>query len=153
MKTLFVCSLLFIKIQFFPNAQLLLWMTIAVILDLVTGIAKAIVKGEARTSAGYRKTIIKVFQYVGAIAAAVILQNVGSINDATKALLSYVNDGLTVFITYIEVTSIFENLYEVDNKTVLSKYFYEPILKILTFQIKNNPLAKQAESLTEDNKS
>jgi hypothetical protein len=153
MKTLFITTLLFIKIQFFPNAQLLLWMTISIILDLVTGIGKALVKGEARTSAGYRKTVIKAFQYVGAISAAAILQNVGSINDSTKVLLSYVTDGLIVFITYIEVTSVFENLYEIDNKTILSKYFYTPILKILTFQLKNNPLIKQAGSLNEDSKN
>jgi phage-related holin len=146
MKLLFGGALLFIKFSFFPNINLLLWMAVAVVLDFITGIIKAGMKGEARTSMGYRKTLVKAAQYIGAVAAGVILQNVGSMNDATKNILAYVNDGLVVFISYIEVTSIFENLYEIDSNTAIAKYFYKPMLSLLTFQIKNNPLVKQIEA-------
>lgn len=149
MKLLFTTSLLFIKIQFFPNIQFILWMSVAIVLDFVTGIVKSKAIGQARTSAGYRKTIVKFFQYAGAITCGVVLQHVGSINEGTRLLLGYMNDFLLIFITYIEVTSIFENLYAIDSGTMIAKYFYAPVLKILTFQIKNNPVLKQAESLKE----
>lgn len=140
---------LFIKFQFFPSTSLLFWMAVAIGLDFITGVAKAASKGQARTSEGYRKTVIKAFQYMGALTAGVILANagIGTENEHIKSLLMFVNDGLVVFIIFIEITSVFENLVELDKGSMISKYFFTPALRLLTFQIKNNPVAKSAKEL------
>lgn len=147
MKFLFTGAFLFIKIQFLPNMNLLVWLSIAIVLDFITGVIKARVKNVARTSSGYRKTVTKFVQYAGAIIAGVVLQHVGADNEQLSVLFSWMNNGLVIFITYIEVTSVFENLYEIDSSTIISRYIYKPILQILTFQIKNNPVVKQAKAV------
>jgi phage-related holin len=143
MKILSVVALLFIKITLLPSIPLLFYMTVAMSLDFITGIIKAIILKEIRTSAGYRKTIIKFLQYGGSIAIGIILANAGNGRDAFKSIVGYFNDGLLIFIIYIEVTSIFENIYAIDKSSMMSRFFIAPILKILTWQIKNNPLINQ----------
>ena len=123
----------FFKLTFLPNMNLLTWVFIAMLIDLITGIRKAAVLGEARTSAGFRKSINKFIQYAGAIVGGVILANTLPKN---TAIVGYVQDFLLIFIIYIEVTSIFENLYAIDSKSQFAKYFIGPILKLLTFAIK-----------------
>lgn len=151
MKFLFAGSLLFIKIAFFPSVTLLLWMGLAIVFDFISGLAKAIILKQARTSSGYRKTVVKFMQYGGSLFVGIALAHTaqGTESDQMKILLSWFNDGLVIFITYIEVTSIFENLYACDNTSPISKYFISPALKILTFQIKNNPLINGADQLPE----
>lgn len=153
MKYTIAAVLMFIKFQFFPSTSLLFWMAVAICLDFFTGVAKAASKGEARTSEGYRKTIVKAFQYLGALAAGVILANagIGTNNEHVQSLLLFVNDGLCVFIIFIEITSVFENLVELDKHSMMSKYFFTPALRLLTFQIKNNPVAKSAGELSTKN--
>jgi hypothetical protein len=153
MKILSIALLLFIKVAFLPSVSLLSYMAIAMVLDFVTGIAKAKVLNQARTSAGYRRSVIKFLQYGGSIAVSLILANAGEGRAAEpfKAMLSYFNDGLIIFIIYIEATSVFENLYAIDSRTLMSRYFIAPVLKILTWQIRNNPIMTQAENLKKDN--
>lgn len=152
MKALLFSSLIFIKLQFFPSTDLLFWMFIAIVIDFITGVTKAVIQGEARTSNGFRKTITKFLQYGVAIAVSVIMANTAKQNnmDSASHLLFIFNDGLLVFIIYIEVTSIFENLYACDQNTVFSKYFISPVLKILTAQIKNNPIFKEGEKVNQN---
>lgn len=149
MKILSIAILLFLKVTFLPSVSLLFYMAIAIILDFITGILKAKVLKQVCTSAGYRKSVVKFLQYGGSIAIGLVLANVGEgrTADAFKSMISYFNDGLLLFIIYIEVTSVFENLYAVDNRTVMSKYFIAPVLKILTWQIRNNPIMAQADQL------
>jgi phage-related holin len=140
-------TLAFIKLAFFPNSQLLMWMGIAIVLDFITGVAKAVINKEARTSSGYRKTLVKFLQYGTSIAVGVILQNAAKQNNWSGAdLLSWFNDGLLVFIIYIEVTSIFENAYACDKNSLMSQYLFQPALKLLTFQLKNNPVIQAANN-------
>lgn len=151
MKILSVSILLFLKIAFLPSVSLLFYMAIAMVIDFITGIVKAKMQGQIRTSAGYRKTVVKFLQYGGSIAAGIVLANLSQEKggESLKLLLSYVNDGLLVFIIYIEVTSVFENLYAIDNSSVISKMFIAPVLRILTWQINNNPLMKQLKKDSE----
>lgn len=148
MKILSIAILLLLKVTFLPSVSLLFYMAVAIILDFVSGIVKAKVLRQVRTSSGYRRSVIKFLQYGGSIAIGLVLANAGegTTADSFKAMLSYFNDGLILFIIYIEVTSVFENLYAVDNKTLMSRYFIAPVLKILTWQIKNNPVIMQAEN-------
>lgn len=138
---LFTGALLFLKAMILPNLDLLIWMTIAIVLDFVTGILKAIVLKQARTSFGYRATVKKFTEYGGSIAAGIILSNgiIGKTGQHPE-LLQYVNDGLVIYIIFIEVTSVFENIYACDQDSKFAKLVISPILKILTFQLKGTPL-------------
>jgi hypothetical protein len=136
MKFLIYTGLLFIKLQAFPNANLLVYLAIAIALDFVTGVSKSIVKKQARTSTGFRKTIIKMLQYMGVMAVGILLQNAARENNwGGEGILSYFNDGLIVFMLYIEATSVFENLYACDQKSVISRMIISPIYKLLTAQV------------------
>ncbi|HAN37431.1 MAG TPA: hypothetical protein DCQ29_00895, partial [Chitinophagaceae bacterium] len=65
MKTAFIFTIpiLFFKAVAFPSLSLLLWMIIAMVLDFITGIIKAVLQNKVRTSSGYRKSVIKIIQY------------------------------------------------------------------------------------------
>lgn len=132
-------ALTWFKLSFLPSANLLAWVFLAMTLDLVTGVIKAVVMHDARTSSGYRKSVIKFTQYAGAILVGVIL---GNSLPRDYEIVGYVNDGILILLIYIEATSIFENLYAIDSTSPFSKYFISPILKVLTFAIKKTPLAQ-----------
>ena len=127
------------KLTFLPSANLLAWVFLAMTLDLITGVIKAVVLKEARTSSGYRKSVIKFTQYAGAILVGMIM---GNALPKEYEIVGYVNDGILILLIYIEATSIFENLYAIDSTSPFSKYFISPILKLLTFAIKKTPLAQ-----------
>lgn len=152
MKSLLVVTtIFFIKTVVFPDIDLLAWAIIAICVDFVTGILKARIKRVQRTSTGFRKTIIKLAQYGGAIIVGMVLSGISKVNEVEKAtsLLNYFNNGLVSFIIYIECTSIFENLYEIDKTSYFGRYFVKNILNILTFQIKNNPSTQHNEKSTD----
>lgn len=132
-------GLAFFELNFLPSLNLLAWVFIAMVLDLITGVAKAIALRDARTSTGYRKTITKFFQYVVAILVGVIL---GNTLPKDNVIVGYVNDGLLILLIYIEATSIFENLYAINSTSQFSRYFISPILKLLTLAIRKSPLAQ-----------
>lgn len=151
MKFLLGISFLFIKLTLLPSYNLLLWMGIAIAIDFVTGFTKAIITNVPRNSNGLRRTIIKFLQYGGALTVGVMLAHTAEENHAEslKGIAAYFNDGLVVFIIYIEVTSIFENLVAMDDKSVIATRFYVPVLKFLTAQFKNLPLAQAAAAAEE----
>jgi phage-related holin len=136
MKILIYISLLFIKLQVFPSANLLVYLGFAVALDFFTGVIKAVVLKQARTSNGFRKTVTKFLQYGGTLVVGVILANVAKENNwGASSTLNFFNDALIVFMIYIEATSVFENMYACDSKSTFSKMVIVPIYKILTAQI------------------
>lgn len=151
MKLLFAGGLAFanLTLKFLPNFTLLALLAIVIAVDFLTGIWKAKCNNQARTSDGFRKTVTKFLQYGCAVVCGAVLSYIGEQKGGagTVAIAGLLNDGLLIFIIYIEITSIFENLYAVDSTTAMAKYFYAPVLKILTFQIKNNPVVKQANAL------
>jgi phage-related holin len=149
MKFTFLGISAFASYKFVPSFGLLIAMAICIGLDFLTGIYKAKMLKQARTSEGFRRTIAKAVNYLIAVAASCVLVFVSEQKGGSevKVISNLLNDGLVVFIIYIEVTSIFENLYAVDKRSMFSKYFFAPVLKLLTFQIKNNPIFKQAEAL------
>jgi hypothetical protein len=147
-KFLFALPLLFIKLAFIPNASLIAWLFIVLALDFLTGVAKAAIRKDMKvTSTGYRRTLSKIIQYVGSIALVVILGNASKQNElvAVEQILRVVGDGITVLIIFIEVVSVLENLVAIDNKSMIAKYVFNPLHKLLTLQIKNNTLAKSQE--------
>lgn len=149
MKVLLGFALVFIKFALLPNQNLVFWMGMAITLDFITGFSKAVVLNKARTSNAMRRTVTKFLQYGGALAVGIVLAHTAQENGAEslKGVLAYFNDGLVVFIIYIEVTSIFENLVEMDNTSAMSRYIFTPMLKVLTAQFKKLPIVQAGEAL------
>jgi phage-related holin len=137
----------FLKILAFPSVELLVLVYLAIGFDFITGVLKAVVTDVERNSKGYRETIRKLIQYTFAIICVMILGGIAAIQGifTNTAFLAYVKDGLCCFIIFVEVTSILENIYAIDKKSMLSKYFIQPLLRVMTFQIKNNSLVLQSK--------
>ncbi len=143
-----------IKVNFLPNTDLLVMMGLAMTFDLITGVAKSYAMGVKRTSKGYRQTIIKFLQYGGAILVSMGITFLGQYNPEMKKLsdsMAYFNNGLLVFIIFIELTSILENCYEMNKTSKISQFLIRPILKLFTFELKNNPIAKLENNTNESN--
>ena len=153
MKTLSITvllSILNVNYSFLPTGTLTIAMTAAIVLDFITGIIKASFKNEARTSQGYRKTVVKFIQYGGAVCVGTLLKYLMIMRgdkglEALTPYMDYLNDGLLIFIIFIEVTSVLENMYAIDNKSPFAIYFIKPMLSLMTFAIKNNPINKPKE--------
>lgn len=153
MKALIYVPLLFLKVSLLPNASLLIWMAMAMAIDYITGFSKAVVLKQVRTSTGMRRTISKFLQYGGAIAVSVILSQAAEQHKMgdVQHILNLIGDSLVVFIIYIEVTSIFENLIAIDSDSQIAKFFFVPVHRVLTVQIKRNPLTQVAENIDKPN--
>ena len=132
----------------YPDHHVLLIMIGAISLDLITGVLKAKVSGQKRTSAGFRRSIRKISQYSSCTIGGFILINLASITkgSADIANATLIGNGLVVAIIYIEVTSIFENAYAINPGSKLARYFIRHALNILTFQFKNNPATKTTDN-------
>lgn len=130
-------SLLLIDLLVNPTFALFAVVLVSIAMDFVTGIVKAKFKGVNRTSEGYRKTVVKLMQYIVPI---LILWGAGRYIPEYQLHLHRASGWVMMFIIYIEVTSIFENLYEIDSTSMISKYLYKPMLRILKLGIKNNPV-------------
>ena len=132
-------TLLFFDLLITPSLDMVYIVAAAIVIDFITGIAKAKMKNQERTSEGYRRTMIKLLQYVVPI---IVLWGGSKLIHDYKEQLEKFAGWLMLFVTYIEATSIFENLYEIDKKSTISKYLYKNVLKILKFGIENNPVNK-----------
>lgn len=143
-------ALLFIDIVVKPTKELIWAVGIAVILDFITGIMKSKFLKKEITSEGFRKSVIKVTQY---IIPVVILWGGASFIPSKTATMKEMAGWLMMFILYIEVTSVFENLYETDKTSMISKFLYKPALQILKFSLKNNPVEKAATKIKDNEKT
>ena len=136
MKTLISAStfwLLNIKFNFFPSVNLLIIMGITIVIDFATGVLKATLLKQVRTSEGYRKTVVKFLQYGGGVVVGCLLKYLGAKQSEmanVSQYIDYLNNGLLIFIIFIETTSILENIYAVDKETPFSKYLIAPLLKL-----------------------
>lgn len=138
-------TLLNINLHILPPAHLFWLVGIAITLDFVTGLAKAVTLNQARTSNGYRKTVRKFIQYGGSISVALMLRYLLSKQPELSEGMKYADwlgNGIMIFIVLIECTSIMENMYAIDKTSMFSRYLIKPLLKVLTLQIKNNPINK-----------
>lgn len=117
-----------------PPATLLVWLGISMALDLLTGVAKAIKNNVPRTSTGFRRTVTKFIQYGGAIAIGIILANVSEFrkDDSSEWIYKYFSNSMLLFMIYIEIKSVFENLIEVSPDSDFTRFFLKPIHDILS---------------------
>jgi hypothetical protein len=157
MKSSIIISSVFwilnIKMKLIPSVNLMLILAIAILFDLCTGIAKAKLQKVKITSAGYRDTIIKFIQYFGALAIVVALRFVMSKQPELLEHVKYADyivSGVLCFSVFIEATSALENISELDKKSPFSRYLIQPLLRLLTFQIKNNPFKKAVNNLEDE---
>lgn len=146
-----VNQLLFINnLSFVPTFNLLFALAFVIGLDFLTGCYKARRKGEMTTSGGFRRTVDKFVSYGVAVGTSCVLcfvsQQKGG--EAVKLISGFLNDGLVCLIIYIEIVSICENVIEINPESPLSQFFFTPLHKILTLQLKNSPLKKQGDAIT-----
>lgn len=135
-------SLLFIKLNFLPNVTLLGWVFFAVLIDFITGVLKAKLTKQVVNSQGFRQTAIKSLQYIGLIVGGIII---GNSFEKQSDIVSWVNDGLLMFILYVEVYSIFENLYAMNPNSKIAQRVFAPAMRILIIGISKNSLEKTAD--------
>lgn len=143
-KFLWAGILLWFDFLINPSFSLFTIMITAIALDFVTGVIKAKFKKQARTSEGYRKTVVKLMQY---ILPVVMLWSAAHFIPAKREWLEQISGWLVMFIIYIEVTSIFENLYEIDKTSMIGRYLYKYALVILKFGIEKNAVKAAADKL------
>lgn len=126
-------------IHYYPSGRLLIAVLLLIVIDLITGITKATINKQRRTSEGLRRTFSKFMQYGGSIIVSMILLNI--IHYSTPEFsdeISYLFGSLMLMIMiYIEVVSVFENLEEINPKSDFVKYFIKPVRRLLTFRVKN----------------
>jgi hypothetical protein len=131
-----------------PPASLLIWLGLAMALDLITGVAKAVRNNVPRTSTGFRKTVVKFIQYGGAIAIGIILANVSEFrkDDSSEWIYKYFSNTMLLFMIYIEIKSVFENLIEVSPDSDFTRFFLRPIHDILSVDFSRFVKKPQNES-------
>lgn len=132
-----------------PKPMLLLFLLGAILVDFITGIVKSWSKGKPTTPVGFRKTVTKLGTYVGSILGVWILVNILNTAYTTSFDYTVIINGSIGFLTFIEVYSVFENIYEIDPNSLLSRKFIKPILKFLKGKLdSSHPL----DDLTNKNK-
>lgn len=120
----------FIQKYVFSDLSFLIFLVIAMILDLVTGIAKAFVLKKAVTSKGLRGTVLKCIQY----GAFLIITHVLTHYDiAGKAVfqLPWLEKVAFDFLLLIEVKSVYENIIAMDPKLDLFEKVFKKLQEIL----------------------
>lgn len=118
-------------------------------IDLITGLVKSWKKGRNTTSKGFKGTAIKIGTYSGIVVAASLMANVLADMYPPIDYDFYVN--LTVaFLTFVEVYSILENVYETDPKSTVSVYFIGPVLKWMKGYMKKKGPASKLPDLDKD---
>lgn len=145
----FLTTIFGMTINIRPNIPfLLVAMVVAMGLDFLTGIIKAKIHKIARTSEGYRLTVKKTVQYFSAAGLCLGLNYLVKtvIAEKTEAML-YINMFVLCFIIYIEITSILENLYQIDHKSKFSKFMIRPLLSIMKLGLEKNSVVKAAEKM------
>lgn len=127
-------------VEYLPSGMALFWLAAAVLLDLITGLLKAWSKRMCSTSAGFRKTIIKIGTYCATIVVLTILVNIISFIDVNHRYpLEILINGLLAFMTFIELFSVCENISLAYPRAPLTKYLIDPLLKFMKGRLKQGP--------------
>lgn len=135
-----------------PKFSLLIWVLILMVADLITGILKAKLTKQPITSEKARRTIIKFLQYFGCLGLVVVMINQNHENATFVEVMQWAKDGVTILILYIELLSVFENLYEMDKTSRISIYFIRPVYWLLSLAVRTNPAKKAADAAIDKRK-
>lgn len=127
----------FLQLFVLPDKNMLAFLFILMTIDLCTGVTKAIFLKQNRTSSGFRKSIVKFYQYVGVICAGMFLTSILKYKgfDNTYFIFDFVTHWVVIFLIYIETVSILENIQALDSKSKVAKFLFEPLLMLLTLEL------------------
>lgn len=145
---LFTAALTILKVNLLPNFSLLAWLGIAIMVDFLSAMGRSVILNEPRTSKKLQGTIKKFIMYFGALSISIIFLHIKDLTGygAELPIAPYLNNGLVIFMVYVEMVSILENLIAIDSKDTLSVFILKPLHRLLTFQLKNNPIKKAADN-------
>lgn len=143
LKITIAAGLAGLQLKFMPNVNMLGWVFVAVFVDFITGVIKAKIQDKLLSSQGFRQTSIKCLQYLGLIVGCIIL---GNTVDKENQLVKWINDGMLLFIIYVEVYSIFENLYAFNPDSKVAPLF-KLVMRILTVGLEKNNINKIVEDV------
>ena len=119
-------------VKYVPSLMVFFWLVIAVAGDLLTGLLKAWSKQENTTSTGFRRTVLKIGSYAGAIVAVVVLVNmIGFVDHNNKWDLAFLVNALVGFMVFVELYSILENISEAYPNSPLTTFFINPLMAML----------------------
>jgi len=143
-------TLLFVEFILQPSFSLFGVVMACILIDFVTGFAKAKFNKQDRTSKAMRRTFIKLSQYMVPIfllwGASLICHYQPEYKTYEKMLRTFCGF-VMMFVIYIEVTSIFENLYEIDKTSPIARYLYKYALIILKVGLEHNAVKETADRL------
>ncbi|MGV0925457.1 phage holin family protein [Empedobacter tilapiae] len=131
------------QIFLYPDWILFVALTFLMTIDFATGFMKAKFLKINRSSEAFRKTVKKIIQYCSAIIVVVMLLNLMSLDQSNQFFKDYsiwLQNGVIVLMIYIELTSITENSIAIDKTSTFAKVFIIPFHRLLTMQLKNNPM-------------
>lgn len=97
----------------FQHPLILLSIGLLVALDLLTGVFKSKTKGIATASQGFKKTVSKLISYLTLIILSFIVTNISNAVWELKASVDALGlglDSIGLFLVYLEIKSILENL-------------------------------------------
>lgn len=126
-----------------PDWQLVLWLFFVMSIDFGSGFAKAKFLNINRTSEALKRTIKKVIQYFTAIIVVFVLINIIKFDNESNFFKTYsgvFQNVVIILMIYIEMVSILENIIAVDKDSNFSKFFIIPFHRLLTMQMKENPI-------------
>lgn len=112
----------------FADWEFLKWLSIFMMLDLLTGIAKAIKKKQAVTSYGIRRTVVKALQYGVFL---IVMHGLDSfeVKGEKTELFGWIITGAYSFLMAVEGKSILENIVALDESFDVS-IFIDKIKKV-----------------------
>lgn len=115
-----------------PNSWLLILLSLAMFVDLITGLMKSWHEGKATTSSGLRKTAIKLGSYVSIVMVVWLFVNILSVAYKSEHFdYSFFVNITIAFLAFIELYSILENLYILNPKNRFFRNLVRWLMKFL----------------------
>ena len=121
-----------------PPVDLLIFLTLSMVLDFLTGVVAAKMEGKEITSLGFRGTVKKFTQYGSAICVGILLANIadrGQAGQIASTVYLYFGNALISFIIFIEIKSILENLIKTSPNSDFTRYFLTPVNNLLSLDL------------------
>ena len=116
----------------FSDGEYLIWLLIAVMLDLITGVTKTIVKNGVKhiTSQGLRMTVIKFIQYGAFLIITHVLVHF-TVNGKSVSPLAFIDYWAFSLLILIEAKSVYENIVAINPKLDFIKPLIEKISAVI----------------------
>lgn len=116
----------------FNDTEYLIWLFIAVMLDLITGVTKALVRNGVQdiTSRGLRMTVIKFIQYGTFLIITHVLVHF-TVNGEPVSPLAFIDKWAFSLLILIEVKSVYENIVAINSKLDFIKPLIDKIAEAI----------------------